>query len=113
MVKLGTLLSVAKEYDFYAIAPLQQEMEARRAAEKKQEEYEERMKQLQAKMEEAERGKGQDFVTRMQEKIMIELASAQSTIAQQQAMIEELQRAKNELMKKEHELDEMRARLTV
>jgi len=71
------------------------EINAREAAEKKQEEYESRIKDMQEQMEEAQR----------------KLAAAQATIAAQEAMINELQAARDELLAKESELQEMQRRL--
>ncbi|CAG0883645.1 unnamed protein product [Cyprideis torosa] len=72
-------------------ARLMREIEAREQAEKKQQEYEERLKNM------------QDEMNRRQK----ELSEAQDTIGRLEAQLQDLQRAKQDLENKQSELDRM------
>lgn len=74
---------------------LVKEVEAREAAERKQSEFERRMRDMQGDMERSQ----------------AMLQEAQSRIAEQDALIEELRAAKDALATKERQLEEMRRRL--
>lgn len=101
---------------------LQREIAAREQAERKQHEYEDRLKTMQEEMELRQKGENYFhdlYMAGVSNKLMyiwnwisvLELNNAQETIRRLEEQLKELQRAKENLERKQNELEEMMRKL--